>query len=133
MCSVHHTKHGKKERRFRKNTLQAIFVSNVILYGSTGCWISSQVEDTKCNTLFRWLKVCNLAPQVQIGLIIGYPWTSISIMLQETSTRLWKDINQHTQPDWTLFFLIFTYLWGRYLWSFRLYGSNVASYNFFLL
>ena len=34
------------------------------------------------------------------------------------------------QPDLTLFYIIFTYLWGRYLWSFRNYGSNVALYNF---
>ena len=38
----------------------------------------------------------------------------------------------HTQPDLTLFYLIFTYLGGRYLWSFRNYGSNVALYNYFL-
>ena len=34
-----------------------------------------------------------------------------------------------TQPDWTLFFLKFSYLWGKSLWSFRNYGSNVATYH----
>ena len=37
----------------------------------------------------------------------------------------------YTQPDGTLFFLIFTYLWGISHWSFRNYGSNAAIYNFF--
>ena len=36
-----------------------------------------------------------------------------------------------TQPDGTLFFLIFTYLWGISHGSFRNYGSNAAIYNFF--
>ena len=40
-------------------------------------------------------------------------------------------MKQVTQPDGTLFFLIFTYLWGISHWSFRNYGSNVAIYNFF--
>ena len=34
-----------------------------------------------------------------------------------------------TQPDRTLFFLIFAYLWGTSHWSFRNYGSNAAIYN----
>ena len=36
-----------------------------------------------------------------------------------------------TQPDWTLFFLIFAYLWSTSHWSFINYGSNAAIYNFF--
>ena len=36
----------------------------------------------------------------------------------------------HTQPDGTLFFLIFTYLRGRSHWNSRDYGSNVAICHF---
>ena len=36
-----------------------------------------------------------------------------------------------TQPDGTLFFLIFTYLRGRSHWNSRDYGSNVAICHFF--
>ena len=36
-----------------------------------------------------------------------------------------------TQPDLKLFYLIFPYLWDRYLWSFINYGSNVALYIYF--
>ena len=48
------------------------------------------------------------------------------------SVTFWSDIlsayvcNIYTQPDRTLFFLIFAYLG-----SFRNYGSNAAIYNFF--
>ena len=38
-----------------------------------------------------------------------------------------------TQPDGTLFFLIFDYLWGTSHWSFRNYDLNAAIYNFFKL
>ena len=37
----------------------------------------------------------------------------------------------NTQPDGTLFFLIFTYLWGIPHLSFGNYGSNAGIYNFF--
>ena len=36
----------------------------------------------------------------------------------------------YTQPDGTLFFLIFTYLRGRSQWNSKDYGSNVAIYHF---
>ena len=42
-----------------------------------------------------------------------------------------KNIIYITQPNLTLFYFIFTYLWHRSLWSFRHYGSNVALYHFF--
>ena len=35
-----------------------------------------------------------------------------------------------TQPDQTLCFLIFSYLWGNFHWSFRIYGSNGTIYQF---
>ena len=36
----------------------------------------------------------------------------------------------YTQPDGTLFFLIFTYFRGRSQWNSRDYGSNVALCHF---
>ena len=38
-----------------------------------------------------------------------------------------------TKPDGTIFFLIFTNLWGISHWSFRKYGSNAAKYIFLSL
>ena len=38
-----------------------------------------------------------------------------------------------TQPDGTLFFLIFTYLRGRSQWNYRDYGSNVSICHFLKL
>ena len=40
--------------------------------------------------------------------------------------------NFYTQLDGTLFFLIFTYFWGKSHWSFRNYGSNGAIYYFLI-
>ena len=36
---------------------------------------------------------------------------------------------KNTWPGLMLFYQIFTYLWGRFLWSFINYGSNAAIYN----
>ena len=41
-----------------------------------------------------------------------------------------KGSDMHTQPDGTLFFLIFTYLRGRSHWNSRDYASNVAICHF---
>ena len=64
----------------------------------------------------------------------------LSPIFFQVNVRYWKSgwkfkflfktynyVSQYTQPDLTLFYFIFTYLWGRYHWSFR----NVAIYNFF--
>ena len=47
-----------------------------------------------------------------------------------SSAITWKPVHI-TQPDGTLFFLIFTYLRGRSHWNSRDYGSNVAICHFF--
>ena len=41
-----------------------------------------------------------------------------------------QSVDPSTQPDGTLFFLIFTYLRGRSQWNSRDYGSNVAICHF---
>ena len=53
---------------------------------------------------------------------------SSSEICQWVSTVCWWDHN--TQPDGTVFFLIFTYLRGRSHWNSRDYGSNVAICHF---
>ena len=47
------------------------------------------------------------------------------LYIPSTINTWWK----LTQPDGTLFFLIFTYLTGRSHWNSRDYGSNVASWT----
>ena len=49
----------------------------------------------------------------------------------ENIVSLLSGMSRHTQPDGTLFFLIFTLLWGISHWSFKNYGSNAAIYNLF--
>ena len=49
---------------------------------------------------------------------------------QKLAGNLFGNVLYHiTQPDLTLFHLIFTYLWGKSLWRFRNYGSNVELYH----
>ena len=58
---------------------------------------------------------------------------ALEFIRDHVTFKLPYDFSYHmnTQPDGTLFFLIFTYLWGISHWSFRNYGSNAAIYNFF--
>ena len=57
-------------------------------------------------------------------------WKSFVIII--TCERL-RWATGMTQPDRTLFFLIFTYLWGISHRSFRNYGSNTTTYGFLSL
>ena len=59
-------------------------------------------------------------------------WCSTKVRIKKLLICTKLDlIRPITQPDRTLFFLIFTYLWGIFHWSFRNYGSNAAIYNSF--
>ena len=63
--------------------------------------------------------------------IINWSYNSITSPFVISHFSIVVSLYRGTQPDGTLFFLIFTYLRGKFHWNSRDYGSNVAICHFF--
>ena len=98
-----------------------------------GTWQLSRVNFLTKVVNLRWEAVLNF---IYLLLNSSFQFFFFSInafyYIFHCNLKYWGHISHiSTQPYWTLFFLIFSYLWGRSFWSFIHYGANVALYQLF--